>query len=60
MYLVHGFVVVGAEYAGFEGWAGAHPVLSWPMATVAAVLVALVLAWRPVAKRLDKVVTPLT
>ena len=60
VYLTHGFVVLAAEYAGFETWAAAHPVVSWPLATVAAVLVSLALGWRPVAKRLDKVVTPVT
>ena len=60
VYLGHGFFVLAAEYAGFEDWSAAHPVVSWPLATVAAVLVALALAWRPVAKRLDKVVTPVT
>jgi len=60
VYLGHGFFVLAAEYAGFEQCASAHPVLSWPLATVAAALVSLALAWRPVAKRLDKVVTPVT
>ena len=60
VYLGHGFFVLAAEYAGFEQWAAAHPVSSWPLATAAAVAVALALAWRPVAKRLDKVVTPVT
>ena len=60
VYLAHGFPVLAAEYAGFEDWSAAHPVVSWPLATAAAVLVALGLAWRPVAKRLDKVVTPVT
>jgi fucose 4-O-acetylase-like acetyltransferase len=59
VYLAHGFVVVTARYAGFEGWAASHPLVSWPLATAAAVTVALVLAWRPVAGRLDKVITPL-
>ena len=58
VYLSHGFVVLTAEYAGFPGWAAAHPVASWPLTTIAAVVVAMSLAWRPVAKRLEKVVTP--
>jgi fucose 4-O-acetylase-like acetyltransferase len=58
VYLFHGFVVKGAEYAGFEGWAAGHPVLSLAVATVAAASLALFLAWRPVAKPLEKVVTP--
>ena len=28
VYLFHGFVVKGAEYAGFMGWADEHAVLS--------------------------------
>ena len=39
--------------------AASHPLVSWPLATSAAVTVGLVLAWRPVAARLDKVITPL-
>ncbi len=60
IYLAHGFFVLAAEYAGFEQWAAANPVVSWPLATAAAVVVSVGLAWRPVAKRLDKVVTPVT
>jgi fucose 4-O-acetylase-like acetyltransferase len=60
VYLGHGFFVLAAEYAGFEDWAAAHHVVSWALATVAAVLLAVALAWRPVAKRLDKVVTPVS
>lgn len=57
VYLFHTFFVKGAEYAGYEEWTG-RPVLSLVVVTVAATGVALALAWRPVAKPLEKVVTP--
>ena len=58
VYLFHGFFVLGAEYAGFESWAAEHAVVSLLAATVGSVLLALGLAWRPVAKPLEKVITP--
>jgi fucose 4-O-acetylase-like acetyltransferase len=58
VYLFHGFFVRGAEYAGFGGWAEGHPVLSLVLATAAGVGISLLLAWRPVRKPLEKVVTP--
>jgi fucose 4-O-acetylase-like acetyltransferase len=58
VYLFHGFAVKGAEYAGVAGWASDHPVLALPVVTAAAVVVGLVLAWRPVARPLAKVVHP--
>jgi fucose 4-O-acetylase-like acetyltransferase len=58
VYLFHGFVVKGADYAGYPSWADAHPVLSVPVTTLAAVMVALLLACRPVASRLVDVVDP--
>jgi fucose 4-O-acetylase-like acetyltransferase len=59
VYLFHGFFVKGAEYAGYGSWADAHVVLSFGLTTVAAVLLALLLASRPVATRLNDVVDPL-
>jgi fucose 4-O-acetylase-like acetyltransferase len=59
VYLFHGFAVKGASYAGYDGWADEHPAISFGVTTVAAVLVALFLAWEPVARRLDVVVDPL-
>jgi fucose 4-O-acetylase-like acetyltransferase len=59
VYLFHGFAVKGASYAGFGSWADAHAVLSLGITTIAAVLLALLLAWRPVAMRLNDVVDPL-
>lgn len=58
VYLVHGFFVLGAEYAGVPGWAVAHPVLSLPVATVGAVALALLLAWPRVSRRLTHLVDP--
>ena len=58
VYLFHGFFVKGAEYAGLPAWTAAHPVLSLVLVSAGAVAVALALAWRPVSKRLAKVVTP--
>jgi fucose 4-O-acetylase-like acetyltransferase len=59
VYLFHGFVVKSAEYAGYPSWADAHAVVSFGVTTVAAVLLALLLAWRPLANRLNDVVDPL-
>jgi fucose 4-O-acetylase-like acetyltransferase len=58
VYLFHGFFVKGASYAGFADWAADKPVLSLVVASTGGVLVALALAWRPVAKPLEKIVTP--
>ena len=59
VYLFHGFVVKGASYAGWDDWADGHAPLSYLLTTVGAVLVALLLAWRPVSARLAHVVDPL-
>jgi fucose 4-O-acetylase-like acetyltransferase len=59
VYLFHGFVIKGAEYAGFMGWADEHPALSLPLTTLAAVGLSLLLAWRPVARVLTHAVDPL-
>jgi fucose 4-O-acetylase-like acetyltransferase len=58
VYLFHGFVVKGMSYTGFPDWAVEHPVLSLALVTPAGVLVALLLAWHPVASRLQEVVDP--
>jgi fucose 4-O-acetylase-like acetyltransferase len=58
VYLFHGFFVKGASYAGFPDWAADKPVLSLVLASAGGALLALGLAWRPVAKPLEKVVTP--
>jgi fucose 4-O-acetylase-like acetyltransferase len=59
VYLFHGFFVKGAEYAGFEGWADEHAVIAFGVTTLAAVLLSLLLAWRPVSSRLTELVDPL-
>jgi fucose 4-O-acetylase-like acetyltransferase len=58
VYLVHGFFVLGAEYAGLPGWAGDHPVMSFLLVTPAALGISLLLAWRPLASRLQHLVDP--
>jgi fucose 4-O-acetylase-like acetyltransferase len=60
VYLFHGFFVKGAEYAGYGTWADEHPLpIAFGVTTLAAVLLALFLAWRPVASRLQDLVDPL-
>jgi fucose 4-O-acetylase-like acetyltransferase len=58
VYLFHGFVVRGLGYSTYPDWAAAHPVLSLPLTTLGAVALALLLAWRPVARRLGVLVDP--
>ena len=58
VYLFHGFFVLGAEFAGFPGWAGDHMPLAFLVITSAAVALALLLAWPPVATRLNVLVDP--
>ncbi len=58
VYLYHGFVVKSANYLGFDGWADQHAVTSLVVATVGAILLALFLAWDPVARRLNVLVDP--
>ncbi len=59
VYLFHGFFVKAAGYAGYDGWAGDHEVVAFGLTTLAAVGLALLLASRPVASRLQDVVDPL-
>ena len=58
VYLFHGFVVKGLAYSPYTDWAQAHPVLSLPVTTVGAILLALALASPPVARRLNRLVDP--
>jgi fucose 4-O-acetylase-like acetyltransferase len=58
VYLCHGFVVLGAEYAGYPGWAGDHPVLAPLVTLVGAVFLALALAAPAVSRRLALLVDP--
>jgi fucose 4-O-acetylase-like acetyltransferase len=59
VYLFHGFAVKSASYAGFGDWADGHALVARVVTTGAAVLLALFLAWQPVASRLTHVVDPL-
>lgn len=58
VYLFHGFAVKSAEYAGLEEWAQGRAWESLILTTVGGVLLALVLAWRPVARTLEPVIVP--
>ena len=58
VYLFHGFFVLAAEFAGFPAWAQEQMPLAWILTTPAAVLLALVLAWPPIATRLNVLVDP--
>jgi fucose 4-O-acetylase-like acetyltransferase len=58
VYLFHGFFVLGAEFAGFPGWSRDHMPLAFLVTTGAAVALALLLAWPPVATRLNVLVDP--
>ena len=58
VYLFHGFAVLGAEYAGFPGWAATHPTAGLVLSTAASVALALALAAPPVARRLQVLVDP--
>ncbi|HET6560604.1 MAG TPA: acyltransferase family protein [Marmoricola sp.] len=58
VYLFHGFFIKGASYAGFADWAAGRPVLSLVVATLGGVGIALLLAWRPIRKPLEKIITP--
>jgi fucose 4-O-acetylase-like acetyltransferase len=58
VYLYHGFVVKAASYAGLGGWAEDHPGLGLLVTTLGALATALVLAWDPVARRLNVLVDP--
>ena len=58
VYLFHGFVVKGVSYTDFPGWAVDHTGLSLALTSVGGLLLALLLAWRPVASVLQEVVDP--
>src|SRR6478609_10991719 len=59
VYLFHGFAVKGAGYAGWGSWAEHHAVIAFGVTTASAVLLSLLLAWRPVSSRLNHLVDPL-
>jgi fucose 4-O-acetylase-like acetyltransferase len=58
VYLFHGFVIKGASYAGYSGFAEAHTAVSLVLTTVLAAGLALLLAWPPVARVLHHAVDP--
>lgn len=58
VYLYHGFFVLGAEALGFKPVAADLWPLSWVLTTAVAVGVALLLAWPPLARRLELLVDP--
>ena len=58
VYLLHGFVVLGAEFAGIKPWTAGHPVLGFVTVSLGAVGLALLLAWGPLASRLTHLVDP--
>lgn len=58
VYLFHGFAVKGAEYAGYPDWAADHGTFALLVTVVAAVALAFLLAWEPVARRLNHLVDP--
>jgi len=59
VYLFHGFAVKGAAYAGYDDWADAHGTFALLLTLVASVALSFLLAWRPVASRLNHLVDPL-
>jgi fucose 4-O-acetylase-like acetyltransferase len=60
VYLCHGFFVKGAEYAGVSTLSERDPVTSFVAVTGAAVLVSLLLSATPVARRLNRLVDPIS
>ena len=58
VYLCHGFVVLGLEYAGYTAWAADNPVVAPILTFVGGVALSLVLASPPVARRLLYLVDP--
>jgi fucose 4-O-acetylase-like acetyltransferase len=58
VYLMHGFFVLGAEYAGAPSLTAAHPVIGFVTVSAAGLGLALLLAWRPLASRLQHLVDP--
>lgn len=58
VYLFRGFVAKGIGYTGFGDWADTHGIPALAPTTLIGVGVALLLAWDPVARRLNLVVDP--
>ena len=60
VYLCHGFFVKTAQYAGVGGLVEHDEVTAFVLITLASVLLALVLSATPVARRLNKLVDPIS
>jgi len=60
VYLGHGFVVKGADYAGVDDLVARAPGLGFVLLTVAGAAVAVLLAWAPVAQRVGVLVDPIS
>lgn len=58
VYLFHGFAVKGMEYAGVDTWTAEHPWTGFLTVTAGGLALALLLAWHPVAVRLERFVDP--
>ncbi|GAB7004207.1 acyltransferase family protein [Nocardioides sp. AN3] len=59
VYLCHGFFIKALGYAGYSAWANAHGFVALLVTTVISVAIAFLLAWRPVATGLLRVIDPL-
>jgi fucose 4-O-acetylase-like acetyltransferase len=59
VYLGHGFVVKGADYAGVDDLVAQAPGPGFVVLTLAGAAVAVLLAWPPVAQRLGVLVDPI-
>jgi fucose 4-O-acetylase-like acetyltransferase len=59
VYLFHGFFVLSAEFLGYKDWTADHVAVAFVLTTLAAVGLALLLAWKPVSSRLNTVVDPI-
>ncbi|MDN5745418.1 MAG: acyltransferase family protein [Nocardioidaceae bacterium] len=59
VYVFHGFAVKGLDYAGFGDWTQDHPWTGLLAATGLGLLIAGLLAARPIRRRLEPVVDPI-
>lgn len=58
VYLFHGFLVKAVSYTDFARWADGHSGSALLLTTAGGILTALLLAWTPLAKRLNTIVDP--
>lgn len=59
VYLCHGFFIKALGYTGYSSWANSNGLLALLVTTAISVGIALLLAWRPVATGLLRVIDPL-